>query len=247
MAAAPDRFWHCEENALVARHSLLGLRERDAAARTSLESPAETVSCSDTSPSSSDDDVNEDGDAHGSQTARPCRKRRGSPFTEFHARGQDVTPEQCPRNILYATKRPKRSHEQPSTPGSASQHVENSSSNNHARRLQGSRQLRSSARARRLRKHNRIRECDTETEDDEYEVEKIVNVRLRGKTLQYRAKWLGYEEDLTWYDASNFKNSPHRLRDFHAANPSEPGPPCRLVDWIDCWNGGKDVISRASG
>lgn len=63
----------------------------------------------------------------------------------------------------------------------------------------------------------------------EYEVKQIVNVRINNKTdLQYCVLWVGYEDDPTWYDASNFKNSPHKLNDFHKANPTHPGPPKRL-------------------
>lgn len=47
----------------------------------------------------------------------------------------------------------------------------------------------------------------------------------------YRVKWLGYEDDPEWYDASNFKNS---LRDFHATNFTLPGPPKRLGIWRQC-------------
>jgi len=72
-------------------------------------------------------------------------------------------------------------------------------------------------------------------EDNEYEVEGILDSRISRKKLQYRAKWVGYENDPDWYDASNFKNSSHRLHDFHAANPAQPGPPARLWRWTQCW------------
>lgn len=72
-------------------------------------------------------------------------------------------------------------------------------------------------------------------EDDEYEVEEILKVRVYCRRLQYRVKWLGYKEDLEWYDSSNFENSPHKLRDFYKANPTRPGPPKRLDRWVQCW------------
>jgi hypothetical protein len=72
-------------------------------------------------------------------------------------------------------------------------------------------------------------------EDDEYEVEQILEARIYLRKLQYRAKWLGYEDDPAWYDASNFKKSPHKLREFHTANPTYPGPPKRLETWAQCW------------
>jgi hypothetical protein len=70
----------------------------------------------------------------------------------------------------------------------------------------------------------------------EYEVKQIVDVRINDETdLQYRALWVGCKDDSTWYDASNFKNSPHKLDDFHKANPTRPGPPKRLDVWLKCW------------
>jgi hypothetical protein len=71
-------------------------------------------------------------------------------------------------------------------------------------------------------------------DDDEYVVEQILATRVYRRKLQYRVKWLGYEDDLAWYDASNFKNSPRNLREFHTANPTRPGPPERLNVWLQC-------------
>jgi hypothetical protein len=52
---------------------------------------------------------------------------------------------------------------------------------------------------------------------------------------------VGYDEDLEWYPASNFKYSPHKLRDFHAANQDKnlPGPPRLLDQWIKAWENGQ--------
>jgi hypothetical protein len=71
-------------------------------------------------------------------------------------------------------------------------------------------------------------------DDNEYVVEQILAARVYRRKLQYRVKWLGYEDDLAWYDASNFKNSPRNLREFHTANPTRPGPPERLNVWLQC-------------
>ena len=46
-------------------------------------------------------------------------------------------------------------------------------------------------------------------DDQEWEVEQILDSRLHRKKLQYRVKWLGFDEDRTWYPASNFIGSPH--------------------------------------
>ena len=63
----------------------------------------------------------------------------------------------------------------------------------------------------------------------EYEVEEVLAVKkLRSNRLLYRVKWLGYDEDLEWYPASNLKYSPHKLRDYHLQHKTEPGPPRKL-------------------
>jgi hypothetical protein len=75
---------------------------------------------------------------------------------------------------------------------------------------------------------------------DEYEVEEILKSRIYYRKLQYRVKWVGYADDLEWYDASNFKNSPHKLHGFHLANPICPGPSKRQDVWIQCWEEDRD-------
>jgi hypothetical protein len=78
------------------------------------------------------------------------------------------------------------------------------------------------------------------TEDEEWEVEEILAVRVRNRQLQYKAKWVGYDIDPEWYPASNFKYSPHKVRDFHLRNPTLRGPPANLLEWIKEWEQGKD-------
>ncbi|TVY12526.1 hypothetical protein LARI1_G009526 [Lachnellula arida] len=60
------------------------------------------------------------------------------------------------------------------------------------------------------------------------------------KTLQYRVHWKNLDEDLNWYPASNFKYSPHRVRDFHKAHPNDPGPPRKLPEWLKAFEDGLD-------
>ena len=67
---------------------------------------------------------------------------------------------------------------------------------------------------------------------DEYEVEKILAVRLYRGKLQYRVKWIGHDDDPDWYPAGNLKNAPRALRDFHQEYPDRPGPPKRLQIWL---------------
>jgi transposase InsO family protein len=77
--------------------------------------------------------------------------------------------------------------------------------------------------------------------EDEWEVEEILAVRKKRNKLEYRVKWLGFDEDPEWYPASNLANAPHKLRDYHAANPSQPGPPEQLSDWIRQWENDEEI------
>ncbi|KAF9729839.1 hypothetical protein PMIN01_11772 [Paraphaeosphaeria minitans] len=76
----------------------------------------------------------------------------------------------------------------------------------------------------------------------EYEVERILKSGLSRGNLKYQAQWVGYEADPRWYSASNFKNSPRKLREFHKANPTEPGPPKRLSYWERCYDEDRDAV-----
>jgi hypothetical protein len=103
------------------------------------------------------------------------------------------------------------------------------------------RRLQSGKRRKWVLRPRRSRSRGSADEDDEYEVEQILEARVYRRKLQYRVKWLGYEDDPAWYDASNFKNSPRKLREFHTANPIRPGPPERLEVWLRCWEEDRDA------
>jgi hypothetical protein len=75
----------------------------------------------------------------------------------------------------------------------------------------------------------------------EYEVERILAVQTHRGKLQYRAQWVGFDDDPTWYLARDFINSPHLLRNFHNEYPECPGPPCRLEYWLKCWEDDADI------
>jgi chromodomain-containing protein len=93
-----------------------------------------------------------------------------------------------------------------------------------------------------LRRATKLKPLDGQTIDpqppvtvdgqDEWEVERILAVRLVRKKLLYRVKWVGHDDDLTWYPARNFRNSPHCVRDFHNEYPGLVGPPKRLTEWL---------------
>jgi Chromo (CHRromatin Organisation MOdifier) domain len=78
----------------------------------------------------------------------------------------------------------------------------------------------------------------------EWEVDDILAVRIRYGKLQYRVKWLGCDDDPNWYPASDVKYAPHKVRDFHEANPTKPGPPKRLKDWLRQWENGADTYNH---
>jgi len=71
--------------------------------------------------------------------------------------------------------------------------------------------------------------------EDEWEIEEVLAVRKRRGKLQYRVKWLGWDDDPEWYPASNLKNAPHKIRDYHTANPTQAGPPTELQEWLRHW------------
>ena len=75
---------------------------------------------------------------------------------------------------------------------------------------------------------------------EEWEVEEILAVRQQRGILQYRVSWTGHDPDPEWYKASNFMGSPHKLKTFHEAHPTKPGPPRRLLEWISAWESGAD-------
>ncbi|EJT68104.1 hypothetical protein GGTG_14317 [Gaeumannomyces tritici R3-111a-1] len=80
----------------------------------------------------------------------------------------------------------------------------------------------------------------TPANEKEWEVEEILASRTNYKKLQYRAKWVGWETDETWYHAEGFKGSPH-LKQYHQNYPEMPGPPVRLEQWLRAHEDGVDV------
>lgn len=74
-----------------------------------------------------------------------------------------------------------------------------------------------------------------------WEVERILDSRLRYRKLHYRVKWVGIDDDPTWHRAQNFRSAWQRVREFHADYPNRPGPPKRLQQWIEAWQQGKEA------
>ena len=60
----------------------------------------------------------------------------------------------------------------------------------------------------------------------EYEVEGVLNSRLKRGKLEYLVKWSGYTDDYnTWEPESNLDNSKEVINDFHKSNPSTSRKP----------------------
>ena len=63
----------------------------------------------------------------------------------------------------------------------------------------------------------------SEDHDEEYEVDAIIDSHIYKGKLQYLVHWKGYNEsERTWEPASNLKNSPEIIEQFHASHPSAP-------------------------
>ena len=57
----------------------------------------------------------------------------------------------------------------------------------------------------------------------EYEVEEVLDSRLKKGKLEYLVKWSGYTDEYnTWEPVSNLENSKEAIEDFHKENPSTP-------------------------
>ena len=58
--------------------------------------------------------------------------------------------------------------------------------------------------------------------EEEWEVENILDARCYRGKLQYRVKWVGWNEDREWINATGFDNSPEIIKDFHSCYPEKP-------------------------
>ena len=70
----------------------------------------------------------------------------------------------------------------------------------------------------------------TEDREEEYEVERIVDSRYKGRCLEYLVHWKGWSDsDRTWEPVSNLGNAADAVRDFHAAHPATPRRLCGIT------------------
>ena len=53
------------------------------------------------------------------------------------------------------------------------------------------------------------------SEDSEYEIEKIIDKRLKNGILEYKVKWLGYDDShSSWEPLSNLENAKDAIKDY---------------------------------
>jgi len=60
-------------------------------------------------------------------------------------------------------------------------------------------------------------------DEPEWEVDEIVDSRFHGRTLEYLACWVGFDE-LTWEPANMFANAPSVVKRFHTSYPTKRRP-----------------------
>lgn len=68
----------------------------------------------------------------------------------------------------------------------------------------------------------------------EWEVDKILGVRVVRKQLRYRVQWVGYDTDADEYLPEDLNHAPLALKAFHDEYPDLPGPPKNLGYWLTC-------------
>ena len=60
---------------------------------------------------------------------------------------------------------------------------------------------------------------------EEYEVESILDSRIRNQRLEYLIDWTGYSPDeRTWEMATDVANAAQALEDYHREYPNRPSP-----------------------
>jgi hypothetical protein len=58
--------------------------------------------------------------------------------------------------------------------------------------------------------------------EERYEVEEIIDSRMRGRRLQYLVRWKGYgHEENSWISEGDL-DAPDLIMDFHGAHPTAP-------------------------
>jgi hypothetical protein len=64
-------------------------------------------------------------------------------------------------------------------------------------------------------------------DEEEWEVEEVLDSRVRRKKLQYLVRWTGFTDDTerqTWQTADEVGNASELVDEFHKTYPDKPGP-----------------------
>jgi hypothetical protein len=77
--------------------------------------------------------------------------------------------------------------------------------------------------------------------EKEWVVGEVLSSRVKNGVLQYKVQWQGYDPDDTFYDASGFIGSPHKIQAFHEQYPDAPRPPARLQHWLKAYINGEEL------
>ena len=63
-------------------------------------------------------------------------------------------------------------------------------------------------------------DIEVEPDEGEYEVEEILDRRVKGRQEEYLIKWKGYDDSKnTWESRKHLRNCPEKLHQFHQRNP----------------------------
>lgn len=67
---------------------------------------------------------------------------------------------------------------------------------------------------------------DDSGEDEEYEVERVLDSRVKDGELKFYVLWEGFSmEEATWEPRSNLENSTEAIDEYFDAHPGNPGGP----------------------
>ena len=69
----------------------------------------------------------------------------------------------------------------------------------------------------------------------EYHVACILASKVECGVLKYKADWEEFDPDNMYYVAVGFKNTPHKLQQYHNLNLDAASPPVRLAAWLDAY------------
>ena len=65
----------------------------------------------------------------------------------------------------------------------------------------------------------------TQEGEEEYEVEEVMDSRMKRRRLEYYVKWKGYgAEENSWQPKAHLANAPELIAEFHRMHPNAPGP-----------------------